>query len=72
MGVGVLGPVFRTYEPERDRLVAVKVLRLDLTPEALRTLVEELQRISELTLSPQSLVGMLGAGIEGTTAYVAE
>src|SRR6476659_5238826 len=27
IGVGALGPVFRTYEPTRDRLVAVKVFR---------------------------------------------
>ena len=32
IGVGALGPVFRTYEPERDRLVAVKAFRLDITP----------------------------------------
>ena len=32
IGVGALGPVFRTYEPTRDRLVAVKVFRLDIRP----------------------------------------
>ncbi|MGH9372422.1 MAG: hypothetical protein ACRD15_12900, partial [Vicinamibacterales bacterium] len=40
IGVGALGPVFRTYEPTRDRLVAVKVFRLDLTPEQARALAD--------------------------------
>lgn len=72
IGVGVLGPVFRTYEAEHDRLVAVKVLRLDLPPEQLRSLIDELRRLADLRLSHQSLVKLIGAGIEGTTAYVAE
>src|SRR2546427_9211091 len=33
IGAGALGPVFRAYEPDRDRLVAVKVFRLGLPPE---------------------------------------
>jgi 2-methylisocitrate lyase-like PEP mutase family enzyme len=44
IGIGALGPVFRTYEPTRDRLVAVKVFRLDVTPEQARTLADELAR----------------------------
>ena len=47
IGVGALGPVFRTYEPERDRLVAVKVFRLDITPEQAQTLADELSRAAE-------------------------
>ncbi len=42
IGIGVLGPVFRTYEPTRDRLVAVKVFRLDITPEQAQVLADEL------------------------------
>ena len=33
IGAGALGPVFRAYDPEQDRLVAVKLFRLDLSPE---------------------------------------
>ncbi len=33
IGAGTLGPVFRAHESERDRLVAVKVFRLEITPE---------------------------------------
>jgi len=42
IGVGALGPVFRTYEPTRDRLVAIKVFRLDITPEQSQSLADEL------------------------------
>lgn len=72
IGAGVLGPVFRTYDAENDRLVAVKALKLDLTPESQRRLVEELDAIVELELDHPSLVNIVAAGIEGTTAYVAE
>ena len=33
IGSGVLGPVFRTFDPEQEKLVAVKVFRLDVVPE---------------------------------------
>ena len=47
IGIGALGPVFRTYEPTRDRLVAVKVFRLDVTPEQARALADELARAAD-------------------------
>ena len=72
IGAGVLGPVFRTYDAENDRLVAVKALKLDLTPELQSRLVEELEAVVALELDHPSLVNMVGAGIEGTRAYVAE
>ena len=52
--------------------MAVKALRLDLTPEQLREFVEELQRVVLLGLTHPSLVRLLDAGLEGTTAYLAE
>ena len=72
IGVGALGPVFRTYEPNRDRLVAVKVFRLDMTPEQARALADELARASQAGLFHPSIVEPLDAGIEGTVAYRAE
>src|SRR5438128_1234068 len=41
IGAGVLGPVFRAYDPESDRLVAVKLFRLDLPPERVHQLVAQ-------------------------------
>ena len=72
IGVGALGPVFRTYEPTRDRLVAVKVFRLDLTPEQSTALADELARAAETGLFHPSIVEPLAAGVEGTVAYRAE
>jgi hypothetical protein len=64
--------VFRTYEPTRDRLVAVKVFRLDVTPEQARALADELSHASEAGLFHPSIVEPLAAGVEGTVAYRAE
>ncbi|HET7216505.1 MAG TPA: protein kinase, partial [Vicinamibacterales bacterium] len=72
IGVGALGPVFRTYEPTRDRLVAVKVFRLDLTPEQSSALADELARATQVGLFHPSIVEPLAAGLEGTVAYRAE
>jgi serine/threonine-protein kinase len=64
IGSGVLGPVFRTYDPQADRLVAVKAFRLDLLPEDVARLADGLRRLV-------GTAGYLAAGLEGTTAYVA-
>jgi serine/threonine-protein kinase len=72
IGVGALGPVFRTYEPSRDRLVAVKVFRLDITPEQSQALADELTRAAEAGLFHPSIVEPITAGVQGTLAYRAE
>lgn len=70
--MGVLGPVFRTYDPERDRLVAVKVFRVDITPEQARVLAECLSRMAEIGLSEPGLVTPLKAGVQESVAYLAQ
>jgi serine/threonine protein kinase len=72
IGIGALGPVFRTYEPTRDRLVAVKVFRLDVPPEQAKLLADELARAADAGLFHPSIVEPIAAGVEGTTAYRAE
>jgi serine/threonine-protein kinase len=72
IGVGALGPVFRTYEPDRDRLVAVKVFRLDVTPEQAQALADEFARAAGANLFHPSIVEPIAAGVEGTVAYRAE
>ncbi|MDQ3070540.1 MAG: protein kinase, partial [Acidobacteriota bacterium] len=72
MGSGVLGPVFRTYEPERDRLIAVKAFRIDLLPEQSTLLAAELQRIVETTPPHDAIVQPLAAGMEGHLPYLAQ
>jgi hypothetical protein len=72
IGVGALGPVFRTYEPTRDRLIAVKVFRLDITPEQAQTLADELAKSADAGLFHPSIVEPVAAGLQGTVAYRAE
>jgi serine/threonine-protein kinase len=72
VGVGTLGPVFRTYEPTRDRLVAVKVFRLDITPEQAQALADELSKPAEAGLFHPSIVEPIAAGVEGSSAYRAD
>jgi len=72
IGIGALGPVFRTYEPTRDRLVAVKVFRLDIVPEQAQALATALGRAVGASLFHPSIVEPIAAGVEGTLAYRAE
>ena len=72
IGVGVLGPVFRTYEPDEDRLVAVKAFHLDITPEQNRTLVDALERLVGAGLSHPGLVTPIAAGLQDDVPYLAQ
>lgn len=72
IGVGVLGPLFRTYEPSRDRLVAVKVFRLSVTPEQAGALVDELSRVVDVGLEHATIVAPIAAGLTGMTPYLAQ
>ena len=71
IGVGVLGPVFRTYEPDGDRLVALKAFHLDLTPEQSRTLADLLQGIGNRGDVHPALVTPLDAGLSDDIPYLA-
>jgi serine/threonine-protein kinase len=72
VGAGVLGPVFRAYDPEADRAVAVKSFPLDITPEQARELATELERLVGPGLTHPSIITPLAAGVDGATAYLVE
>ena len=72
VGDGVLGPVFRTYDPSSDRLVAVKVFHLDITPEQAQTLVDELTRLVDAGLSHPAIVSPIAVGVEEDVPYLAQ
>lgn len=72
IGVGVLGPVFRTYEPNEDRLIAVKAFHLDITPEQARTLVAALERLVAADLSHPGLVSPIAVGLQDDVPYLAQ
>jgi hypothetical protein len=72
IGAGALGPVFRAFDPGRERLVAVKLFRLDLPPERVHQLVAELERLIAAGLTHPAVVAPVATGIEGVSAYLAE
>lgn len=72
IGAGTLGPVFRAYEPDRDRLVAIKVFRLDLPPERVHRLVAEFERLIAAQLTHPGIAAPLAAGIENNAAYLVQ
>jgi serine/threonine-protein kinase len=71
IGAGVLGPVFRTHDPDDERLVAVKVFILDLTPEQSAQLAEEFRRLVAVELPSVRLAAPIDAGVEDSVAYLA-
>jgi len=71
IGSGVLGPVFRTYDPQNDRLVAVKAFRLEVVPEDVARLAESLRRLPSSGLSHPGVVNAIDAGLEGMSAFLA-
>ena len=72
IGAGALGPVFRAYEPDRDRLVAVKLFRLDLPPERVHQLVSEFEQLIAAGLQHPVLAVPRATGIDGVCAYLAQ
>jgi serine/threonine-protein kinase len=72
VGVGVLGPVFRGYDPEQDRVVAIKALYLDVTPEQASDLAADLGRLPSIKIRHPFIIFPYGAGAEGSTAYLVE
>jgi serine/threonine-protein kinase len=63
--------VFRTHEPGRDRLVAVKAFRLDLVPEDAARLADSLRQLATAALAHPNIVAPVDAGLEGTAPYLA-
>ncbi len=72
IGAGALGPVFRAYEPDRDRLVAVKLYRLDLPPERVHQLVNEFERLIAGGLTHPAITTPISTGIDDNLAYLAQ
>jgi len=71
IGSGVLGPVFRAYDSQTDRLVAIKTFRLDLVPEDAARLAERLRGLAETPVAHPAIVAAVDAGLSGATPFVA-
>lgn len=67
-----MGPVYRAYQPELDRLVAVKLFRLDVPPDRVHRLVAELEKLIAADLTHPAVAAPLATGIAGTSAFLAQ
>jgi len=67
-----LGPVFRAYDPEGERLVAVKLFRLDLPPERVHQLVAEFEAVVAARLTHPAIAAPVATGIVEASAYLAQ
>src|SRR5437762_3493493 len=72
VGAGTLGPVFRAYDADRDRLVAVKLFRLDLPPDRLHQLVARLERLIAAPLAHPAIVAPIATGTDGIILYLVQ
>jgi len=72
IGAGTLGPVFRAYDARRERLVAVKLFKLDLPPERVHQLVAEFEKLIAADLNHPAVAVPLATGITGVSAYLAQ
>ncbi len=64
--------MFRTEDPDRHALAAVKAYVLDLTPDRTQHLADELQRLAELKIGHPHIAQPIAAGVEGSAAYLAQ
>jgi serine/threonine-protein kinase len=68
-GSGVLGPVFRAFDPRHDRLVAVKVFALDIPPEKVARLADALRRLASAPAIHPAIVPLIEVGLHGTRPF---
>jgi len=73
IGNGALGPVFRAYDSDRDRLVAIKVFKLDLPPERVHQIVGELEQLIAAELQHPVIAAPRATGIDASSnAFLAQ
>jgi hypothetical protein len=72
IGNGASGPVFRAYDQDRDRLVAVKLFRLDLPPERVHQLVAEFEKLIAAELQHPVIAAPRATGIDNNNPYLAQ
>jgi hypothetical protein len=64
--------VFRAYDPERERLVAIKLFKVDLPPERVHQLVGAFERLIAAELTHPTLSAPRAAGIADVAAYLVQ
>jgi serine/threonine-protein kinase len=71
VGAGVLGPVFRAHGADAGREVAIKLFRLDVTPEQSRSLADALGRMCTRLPDHDHIAVPRAAGLAGGAAWLA-
>ena len=66
----MLGPVYRAYQPDPGRLVAVKQFKLGLPPETAHRFVAELDRLIATGVTHPGAAACLSAGLTDATPYL--
>jgi serine/threonine protein kinase len=64
--------VFRAYDPEQEKLVAVKWFQLDLPPERTLRLVAEFEQLIATDLTHPAIAAPRATGIVNAAAYLAQ
>ena len=64
--------MFRAYEPDLDKLVAVKLFDLSLPPDQVHRLSAELDVLVQADLSHPAIASPIATGITGVAAYLAQ
>jgi serine/threonine-protein kinase len=64
--------VYRAYDAKRERLVAVKLFRLDIAPDKVHRLVASFEQLIAAELTHPAMAVPLATGITGVSAYLAE
>lgn len=68
----MLGPVFRAFDSDRDRLVAIKLFRLDLPPDRMHQLVARIEQLIAADLDRPGVVAPVATGTDGIVVYAAQ
>ncbi|MCC7418128.1 MAG: PEGA domain-containing protein [Acidobacteria bacterium] len=64
--------MFRGFDPDADRLVAIKLFTLDLPPERVHRLAAELERLLPASLTHAAIAAPIAAGIHDNHAYLVQ
>src|SRR5262245_12985978 len=72
VGAGALGPVIRAFDPDSEKLVAVKILRIPLAPERVDQVVEEIERLIGARLTHPVIVTPVAGGKVELSPYLVQ
>ncbi len=63
--------MYRAYDPQRNRFVAVKWFKVDLPADRVRHLVAEFERLITADLAHPGIAAPVATGVAGASAYLA-